>query len=205
MYSLIARRRPNVGTSQDPATYIQCRPQRPGRFSILPGKIRIRIGEPIPITSHQGQLKKDTYDRMLAMLEQLEAEVDANAHVGREHDPDVASSRVDPRTLVAEAGGAEGEFKTAQEAFRAEFKKANGVEVQIYAPYVYDAVMVMADAMKRAKSADPKVYLPELAKTANYKGLTGMLSFDAKGDLKQPSLSVYTYKGGHRSLSEVVH
>ncbi|TXH41335.1 MAG: branched-chain amino acid ABC transporter substrate-binding protein [Burkholderiaceae bacterium] len=120
--------------------------------------------------------------------------------------PELARGSVtDGSVVCAEAGGAEGEFKTAQEAFRAEFKKVNGVEVQIYAPYVYDAVMVMADAMKRAKSADPKVYLPELAKTANYKGLTGMLSFDAKGDLKQPSLSVYTYKGGHRSLSEVVH
>lgn len=45
----------------------------PGRFSIRPGRIRIRIGEPIPISSNQGQLKKETYDRMLAMLEQLEA------------------------------------------------------------------------------------------------------------------------------------
>ena len=67
------------------------------------------------------------------------------------------------------------------------------------------AVMVMADAMKRAKSADPKVYLAELAKTSGYKGLTGNLAFDAKGDLKEPSLTVYTYKGGQRSLSEVVH
>jgi 1-acyl-sn-glycerol-3-phosphate acyltransferase len=47
----------------------------PGRFSIRPGKIRISIGAPIQISGTQAQLKKDTYDRMLAMLEQLEAEV----------------------------------------------------------------------------------------------------------------------------------
>jgi branched-chain amino acid transport system substrate-binding protein len=58
-------------------------------------------------------------------------------------------------------------------------------------------VMVMVDAMKRAGSAEPAKYLPELAKI-NYKGVTGNISFDAKGDIKDGTLTLYTYKGGKR-------
>lgn len=67
--------------------------------------------------------------------------------------------------------------------------------VQIYAPYCYDATMLMAKAMQNAKSADPKVYLPELAKI-QYNGVTGPISFDEKGDIKLGSITIYTVKGG---------
>lgn len=43
----------------------------PGKFYIAPGRIRIRIGEPIEVKSSglsQPELKKLTYDRMLEML-----------------------------------------------------------------------------------------------------------------------------------------
>ncbi|HZW23548.1 MAG TPA: branched-chain amino acid ABC transporter substrate-binding protein, partial [Noviherbaspirillum sp.] len=66
-----------------------------------------------------------------------------------------------------------------------------------YAPYVYDAVMVMVEAMKKANSAEPAKYLPELAKI-NYKGVTGNIAFDNKGDIKEGTLTLYTYKGGQR-------
>jgi branched-chain amino acid transport system substrate-binding protein len=69
--------------------------------------------------------------------------------------------------------------------------------VQIYAPYVYDSVMVMVEAMKKAGSADSAKYLPELKKIA-YKGVTGNIAFDAKGDIKDGTLTLYTYKGGKR-------
>jgi branched-chain amino acid transport system substrate-binding protein len=45
-------------------------------------------------------------------------------------------------------------------------KKFNA-EIQLYAPYVYDAVMVMAEAMKRAGSSTPAKFLPEVGKTIN--------------------------------------
>ncbi|HEY8607024.1 MAG TPA: ABC transporter substrate-binding protein, partial [Noviherbaspirillum sp.] len=89
------------------------------------------------------------------------------------------------------------------EDFRAAFKKKFNADVQIYAPYVYDAVMVMAEAMKKADSSDPKKYLPELAKI-NYKGVTGNIVFDAKGDIKNGTLTLYTYKGGKREQVAVV-
>jgi branched-chain amino acid transport system substrate-binding protein len=74
----------------------------------------------------------------------------------------------------------------------------------VYAPYVYDAVMVMADAMVKANSIEPAKYLPVLAKTTGYKGVTGVVSFDAKGDIKNGALTLYTYKGGKRSELAVV-
>ena len=103
----------------------------------------------------------------------------------------------------AEAGGVDGEFKEPLEKFKADFKAKNGVDVQIYAPYVYDAVQVLADSMVRAGSADPEKYLPEVGKT-NYKGVTGPITFDEKGDIKNGALTLYTYKGGQRTQIAVV-
>ncbi len=48
-------------------------------------------------------------------------------------------------------------------AFKDRFKAKFNADIQLYAPYVYDAVMVMVDAMKRADSAEPAKYLPEAA------------------------------------------
>ncbi|MGH8808583.1 MAG: ABC transporter substrate-binding protein, partial [Noviherbaspirillum sp.] len=87
--------------------------------------------------------------------------------------------------------------------FRDTFKKKFGVEVQIYAPYVYDATMVMVEAMKKANSTEPAKYLPELAKIS-YKGVTGTIAFDSKGDMKEGTLTLYTYKGGKREQLAVV-
>lgn len=80
-------------------------------------------------------------------------------------------------------------------AFNDKFKKKFNTEVQIYAPFEYDAVMVLVDAMKRAKSSDPKVYLPEVGKTS-YTGVTGPITFDDKGDIKNGAVTVYQVKGG---------
>jgi branched-chain amino acid transport system substrate-binding protein len=101
----------------------------------------------------------------------------------------------DGKVVCAEAGGVEGEEKAGMDKFRADFKKKFGTDVQIYAPYVYDAVMVMATAMQKCNSADPKTYLPCLQKT-DYKGVTGPIAFDSKGDIKNGALTIHTYKDG---------
>jgi branched-chain amino acid transport system substrate-binding protein len=110
----------------------------------------------------------------------------------------------DGQVVCAEAGGVEGEAKKSMDDFRAKFKAKFNADVQVYAPYVYDAVNVMVDAMVKAKSADPKVYLPVLAKTAGYKGVTGTIAFDNKGDIKNGALTLFTYKGGKRDQIAVV-
>ena len=85
--------------------------------------------------------------------------------------------------------------------FKAKFKKKFNTDVQIYAPYVYDAVNVMVAAMVKAGSADPAKYLPVLAKTDGYKGVTGTIAFDDKGDIKNGALTLYTYKGDKQTKS----
>ena len=104
----------------------------------------------------------------------------------------------DGQVICAEAGGVDGALKKGMEDFGVKFKKRFNDDVKLYSPYVYDAVYVMVDAMQRAKSTDPAKYLPELAKTSGYKGVTGTIAFDAKGDIKNGALTLYTYKGGKR-------
>ncbi|WP_157266218.1 branched-chain amino acid ABC transporter substrate-binding protein [Azohydromonas aeria] len=115
-----------------------------------------------------------------------------------------AGSMADEQVVCAEAGGVEGEQKAGMDKFKADFKKKFNADVQIYAPYVYDAVMVMADAMVKAGSPEPAKYLPVLAKTNGYKGVTGTIAFDEKGDIKNGALTMYTYKGGNRQQIAVV-
>jgi branched-chain amino acid transport system substrate-binding protein len=109
----------------------------------------------------------------------------------------------DETVVCAEAGGVEGEQKVGMDKFRTDFKAKYNADVQVYAPYVYDAVKVMATAMVTAGSADPAKYLPVL-KAINYKGVTGNIAFDEKGDIKNGALTMYTYKGGERSQIAVV-
>jgi branched-chain amino acid transport system substrate-binding protein len=115
-----------------------------------------------------------------------------------------AGAMADGQVVCAEAGGVEGAAKKSMDDFRTAFKKKFNADVQIYAPYVYDAVNVMVAAMVKAGSADPAKYLPVLAKTEGYKGVTGTIAFDNKGDIKNGALTLFTYKGGNREQIAVV-
>ncbi len=103
----------------------------------------------------------------------------------------------------AEAGGVTPEQQKNMDDFQARYKKKYNDNVQLYAPYVYDAVMTMAAAMQEAKSAEPAKYLPVLAKI-KYQGVTGLISFDAKGDIQDGALTLYTYTGGKKTKTEVI-
>lgn len=107
------------------------------------------------------------------------------------------------KIFCAEAGGVVGPYEKKLADFRERFQKETGAEVKLYAPYVYDATMVLVEAMKKANSTDPKKYLPELAKI-QYEGVTGPISFDDKGDIKGGTLSLYTYRNGKRELVKVI-
>ncbi|KQY05812.1 MULTISPECIES: branched-chain amino acid ABC transporter substrate-binding protein [Massilia] len=107
------------------------------------------------------------------------------------------------RVYCAEAGGVKGPQEKVMEDFRARYKKKFNMDVQLYAPYVYDSVMVMATAMQNAKSADPAKYLPVL-KNIKYEGVTGTIQFDANGDIKDGALTLFTYKGGKRTKLDVI-
>lgn len=98
--------------------------------------------------------------------------------------------------FCAEAGGVEGEAKAGMDDFKAKFKTKFNADVQVYAPYVYDSVKIMVAAMVEAKSSDPAKYLPVLAATKDFKGVTGPITFDEKGDIKNGALTLKTIRGG---------
>ena len=110
----------------------------------------------------------------------------------------------DSQVFCAEAGGVEGPQEKVLSDFKAKYKKRFNADVQLYAPYVYDAVNVMAAAMVKANSSDPAKYLPVLAKISDYKGVTGNIGFDEKGDIKNGALTLYSYKGGSKINLAVV-
>jgi branched-chain amino acid transport system substrate-binding protein len=73
--------------------------------------------------------------------------------------------------------------------------KAKYGDIQLYAPYAYDAVMVIVEAVKSAKSAEPAAILAEIPKT-DHQGVTTRINFDDNGDLKDGAVSLYVAKGG---------
>ena len=103
----------------------------------------------------------------------------------------------DASVVCAEAGGVEGEHATDMNMFRSKFKSKFNADVQVYAPYVYDAVKVMVQSMVIAGSSEPSRYLPVLKKIS-YKGVTGNISFDDLGDIKSGAVTGYTYISGRR-------
>jgi branched-chain amino acid transport system substrate-binding protein len=101
------------------------------------------------------------------------------------------------------AGGVSGAQEAAYGAFTQRYRQIYKLPVQTYAPYAYDAVMVFAAAMQAAKSSDPARYLPALH-AITYRGVTGDIAFDEKGDLKNAALTLYTYRGGKKTKLRVV-
>uniref|UniRef100_A0A8W7P3V1 Leucine-binding protein domain-containing protein n=1 Tax=Anopheles coluzzii TaxID=1518534 RepID=A0A8W7P3V1_ANOCL len=95
----------------------------------------------------------------------------------------------------ASSAGAPKENMPGRTAFNDKFKKRFNAEIQAYAPYTYDATRVMIEAMKRAGSADPAKYLPEIAKT-KLQGVTGDIAFDPKGNIMNGTVSLYQLKNG---------
>jgi len=81
------------------------------------------------------------------------------------------------------------------EEFRKRFKERFNADVQLYAPYSYDAAMALVDAMKAANSAEPSKYLPALQKL-NVSGVTGTIAFDKNGDIREGGISMYRFKDG---------
>lgn len=119
--------------------------------------------------------------------------------------PSLAGSALQGRPVIcAEAGGISQEYAAGMDNFKKRFKEKYGQDVVIYAPYAYDAVMILVNAMTLAGSSDPAKYLPYLQKT-DYKGVIGESRFDSKGDLKNAALTLYTFNAGKRESLGVQH
>ena len=99
--------------------------------------------------------------------------------------------------VVCAVGGASLDALPQGKAWRAKYEAQFPKQFQVYSPYTYDATMVLVDAMKRANSVDPKVYAAKLADVA-YPGVTAKVSFEPNGELKNPAMTLYTYKDGKK-------
>src|SRR5262249_37878551 len=77
------------------------------------------------------------------------------------------------------------------DAYQAEFNQ----EPNRYAPVTYCGANMVNEPRKKETSGDRAKYLPELAKI-NYRGATGPIAFDEKGDRKDAEITIFTMKGG---------
>lgn len=76
-------------------------------------------------------------------------------------------------------------FKLFEAAFTAKYG-----EMQTYAPYSYDAAMILIQAMKEANSTNPAQFVPKIS-SIEYHGVTGVTRFDANGDIRDGAITIY--------------
>jgi branched-chain amino acid transport system substrate-binding protein len=85
--------------------------------------------------------------------------------------------------------------QAASKKFLDAYKKRFNIDPILYSPFTYDATNLLIAAMKKADSADPAKYLPELRKI-EYTGASGRIVFDAKGDRSDAEMTIFTMKAG---------
>lgn len=105
-----------------------------------------------------------------------------------------ALAGADAEGTIASLPGVPFEQMPGGPAFMQKFNAKYG-QVQMYAPYAYDAMNVVAMAMQKAGSTDPAKYLPALA-GIEYPGVTGTIRFDAKGDIVSGAVTLYRVENG---------
>ncbi|MEO8123819.1 MAG: branched-chain amino acid ABC transporter substrate-binding protein [Burkholderiales bacterium] len=99
--------------------------------------------------------------------------------------------------VICAEGGASLAKMPGGNAWKARYDAKYPGQFQVYSPYTYDAVGLIADAMVKAGSSDPKVYNAFLMKE-DYKGVTSVIQFEPDGELKNPSMTLYAYKDGKK-------
>jgi branched-chain amino acid transport system substrate-binding protein len=87
------------------------------------------------------------------------------------------------------------------QAFAERYRRRHRQEIGLYAPYFYDAVMVLATAMQQAASSEPARYLPAL-RDIRYPGLTADIEFAIDGSLRHGKLSIFRVVDGKWVLQE---
>ena len=79
--------------------------------------------------------------------------------------------------------------------FNDRYKAKYNQDVVLYAPQGYDAFNVIVEAMKKAGSVESAKILEQLP-TTDYKGITGPIKFDDKGDIKDGPITLFKAVGG---------
>lgn len=112
--------------------------------------------------------------------------------------PELASKVAAVANVTCATGGISVEKMAGGQDWKKRYDAKFPGQFQIYSPYAYDATMVLVDAMKRANSVDPKVYVPALRKTS-YKGVTAQIEFTDKGELTKPAVTLNGYRNNVRT------
>jgi branched-chain amino acid transport system substrate-binding protein len=100
--------------------------------------------------------------------------------------------------VVCADGGASLAKMPGGEAWKKRYDAKYPGQFQVYSPYTYDATFVLVDAMKRANSTDPKVYIAKMHDT-NFKGVTNTIGFEPSGEMKNPAITLSVYKAGKKT------
>ncbi|MGP1628859.1 MAG: branched-chain amino acid ABC transporter substrate-binding protein [Giesbergeria sp.] len=108
-----------------------------------------------------------------------------------------AGAKTLTNVICAEGGASLGKMPGGK-AWKERYDAKYPGQFQVYSPYTYDATMLLVDAMKRADSVDPKVYVKELPKS-NFKGVTSTIAFEPTGEMKNPAITLYNYIDGKKS------
>ncbi|MDP9651258.1 branched-chain amino acid ABC transporter substrate-binding protein [Paraburkholderia caledonica] len=131
----------------------------------------------------------------------LRAKVLAGDGLCTENLADLAGTATD--NVICSQAGLAIEKMAAGKEFQQKYEARFHQPILIYAPFTYDAVYIIVDAMKRANSTDPANILARMPST-DYNGMLGETTFDTKGDLKHGVISLYDYKAGKKSLLDIV-
>ncbi len=107
--------------------------------------------------------------------------------------PELSSLSVNLANVTCATGGASVQKMPGGLDWKKRYDARFPGQFQVYSPYAYDATFVLVDAMKRADSVDPKVYVPFIGKT-QFKGITANIAFTPKGELTTPAVTLYTFK-----------
>lgn len=97
--------------------------------------------------------------------------------------------------VLCAQGGAILDKAVSGPEFKTKFKKQFNKDPDVYAASFYDGMYLYAEAMKKANSIDPAKVGAEIAK-GSYKGVAGTYAFDAKGNMQQSPVTIFTFKGG---------
>jgi branched-chain amino acid transport system substrate-binding protein len=98
------------------------------------------------------------------------------------------------RTQDLEPGPALDKLPAAVD-FGKRYKARFNQDVELYAPFSYDAALAMLKAIHDANSLDRKKIIDSLAKVS-LTGVTGKITFDAHGDLIKPPYTLFEVEQG---------
>ena len=74
-----------------------------------------------------------------------------------------------------------------------------------FAPLAYDAVMIFADSVKRAGSLNKEKIRDAIAKTKNFKGATGTITFDEYGDPLEKPVNIMKFDNGQWKFFKTIN